>query len=204
MGVTRLKKDLQLAIANDIKEYTGDYRTLLFDRTYKDYFQSFYFIKEMTVKTDGKKLIYHIKIDENAIKKLSLEDIKIIKKNVFETRVKDILIEKMVQIAPYRFDGNGVFPIEENPRRNEFSFQKAKIDTIQEILRKNFNIETEFKQNDSYLYLVATQKELYFNKEMLNELGDIFIQIDSLAITPQFSEHNSEIIGVRLFLSLNF
>ena len=202
-----MKKDIQEAISNNIYEYNAIYRSLMFSKyNIKEDIKSFFFMKELNIKIKNNKLLYHIKLDENIINKISEKDKKEIQNKYLEKRAKNLLVERFHLdrfIDYYKTDIIGQFIKENNEEKSRKARENeiAKMKLIQQILKDYFNIETSLKEGEKYLFLETIQKEINFNKGMLNEIEDIFNQIDVFSISPYFEGEN--VTGIKLFWAID-
>ena len=202
MGAVSLKQDIQQAIANNVKEFKANYRSLIFDNDNKEYIKSLFFIENLNVKVTNNKLIYNIKMNEEAINLLNMSDIRQIQKIDIQTRIKNLFIEKAVKFKLLKtdFDKKEKNTAVEMVKLNEG--KRITIKTIQQILKEKFNLETKLKESRVYLSLEAELPELNLNREMLKELEGMFEEVSVLAIVPQFCEENDDIQGIRFFIGI--
>ena len=142
-----------------------------------------------------------MKINPNIIKTFTEEEIEIVKNankinkmlnipdNIFSEQLNELLILDECE--------------EDNKEKPIVSkFQIRKMEKIQKILKNKFNINTKLKHSDVFLSLESNQQTFYFNEDMIFLLGDIFKQVDILAIVPHFN--NDDVIdNVRLFIALD-
>ena len=94
MGTTSLKCDIQQAIANNVKDFNANYRSLIFDNDNREHIKSLFFIENLNIKVQDNKLLYNVKINEEAVRLLSLSDIKQIQKTDIKSRIENLFIEK--------------------------------------------------------------------------------------------------------------
>ena len=202
MGVVSLKQDIQQAIANNVKEFKANYRSLIFDNENREYIKSLFFIENLNVKVTDNKLLYDIKMNEEAINLLNMSDIRQIQKIDIQTRIKNLFIEKAVKFKLLKtdFDKKEKNTAVEMVKLNEG--KRITIKTIQQILKEKFNLETKLKESRVYLSLEAELPELNLNREMLKELEGMFEEVSVLAIVPQFCEENDDIQGIRFFIGI--
>lgn len=201
MGIISLKKDIQEAIANGVFEFWASYKSLIFDKNDKNLINSLFFFKEMNIEAENNRLLYHMKINPNIIKTFTEEEIEIVKNankinkmlnipdNIFSEQLNELLILDECE--------------EDNKEKPIVSkFQIRKMEKIQKILKNKFNINAKLKHSDVFLSLESNQQTFYFNEDMIFLLGDIFKQVDILAIVPHFN--NDDVIdNVRLFIALD-
>lgn len=203
MGVIKLKQDLQLAIANNVKNFKSDYQSLIFDKENKEHIQTLYFIENLKVTVENNKLLYDIKMNEKVVNQLSSADIREIQRVSVKTRITNLFLEKMEQHNLLEIK------IEKNKKQTAVKMVKLhegqliKMKSIQQILKEKFNIETELKTSQVYLSLEADLPELNLNREMLQELESMFKELDVLAIVPLFNDVYDNIQGVRFFMGIS-
>ena len=203
MDVIKLKQDLQLAIANNVKNFKSDYQSLIFDKENKKHIQTLYFIENLKVTVVNNKLLYEIKMNEKAINQLSSADIKEIQEVSIRTRITNLFLEKMAKhnLLEIKVDKKekqtavGMVKLHEG--------QIIKFKAMQQILKEKFNIEAELKTSQVYLSLEANLPELNLNREMLKELESMFNELDVLAIVPHFNDLYDNIQGVRFFMGVS-
>ena len=202
MGVIKLKQDLQLAIANNVKDFKSDYKSLIFDNENREHIQTLYFIENLKVTVENNKLLYDVKMNEKVIKQLSSADIREIQQVSIKTRITNLFLEKMAK--------HNLLEIKVGkPQKTETKMtklhegQKIKMKAIQQILKEKFNIDAELKFSQVYLSLEANLPELNLNREMLQELESMFKELDVLAIVPHFNDENDNIQGVRIFMGIS-
>lgn len=203
MGVIKLKQDLQLAIANNVKNFKSDYQSLIFDKENKEHIQTLYFIENLKVTVENNKLLYDIKMNEKVVNQLSSADIREIQRVSVKTRITNLFLEKMEQ--------HNLLEIKVGKKEEKTAVKMAKLHegqlikmkSIQQILKEKFNIETELKTSQVYLSLEADLPELNLNREMLQELKSMFKELDVLAIVPHFNDENDNIQGVRFFMGIS-
>lgn len=202
MDVIKLKQDLQLAIANNVKNFKSDYQSLIFDKENKEHIQTLYFIENLKVTVENNKLLYDIKMNEKIVNQLSSADIKEIQEVSIRTRITNLFLEKMAK--------HNLLEIKVGkPQKTETKTtklhegQKIKMKTIQQILKEKFNIEAEMKVSQVYLSLEANLPELNLSREMLQELESMFGELDVLAIVPHFNDVYDDIQGVRFFMGIS-
>ena len=202
MGVIKLKQDLQLAIANNVKNFKSDYQSLIFDKENKEHIQTLYFIENLRVTVKNNKLLYDVKMNEKVIRQLSSADIREIQQVSIKTRITNLFLEKMAKHNLLEIKvGKPQKTKTKTPKLHEG--QKIKMKTIQQILKEKFNIETELKASQVYLSLEANLPELNLNRDMLKELESMFKELDVLAIVPHFNDENDNIQGVRFFMGIS-
>lgn len=201
MGTLSLKKDLQEAIANGVLDFWADYKSLIFDKNNEQLIESFYFFKEINIEVDNNRLLYHMKINPNIMKSFTREELERIKfvniinqklnvpDNLFSEQLTELLIND-----EYEEDNEEKPPVSKQQMRT--------IKNIQKILKSKFNINAEIKYSDVFLSLECNQQSFYFNEDMLFLLGDIFNQVDILAIVPRFND-KGEVDNARLFIALD-
>lgn len=201
MGTLSLKKDLQEAIANGVLDFWADYKSLIFDEDNEQMIESFYFFKEINIEVENNRLLYHMKINPNVMKMFTKEELERIKfvniinqklnvpDNLFSEQLTELLIND-----EYEEDNEEKPPVSKQQMRT--------IKNIQKILKSKFNINAEIKYSDVFLSLECNQQSFYFNEDMLFLLGDIFNQVDILAIVPHFND-KGEVDNVRLFIALD-
>ena len=202
MGAVSLKQDIQQAIANNVKEFKANYRSLIFDSDNKEYIKTLFFIENLNVKVIDNKLIYNIKMNEEAINLLEMSDIRQIQKIDIQTRIKNLFIEKAVKFKLLKtdFDKKEKNTAVEMAKLNEG--KKITIKTIKSILKEKFGLETKLEESQNYLSLSAELPEINFNREMLKELEGMFEEVSVLAIVPQFNDIYDDIQGVRFFVGI--
>ena len=202
MGVIKLKQDLQLAIANNVKDFKSDYKSLIFDNENREHIQTLYFIENLKVTVENNKLLYDVKMNEKVIKQLSSADIREIQQVSIKTRITNLFLEKMARhnLLEIKIEKNKEQKAVEMAKLHEGQIIKMK--AIQQILKEKFNIETELKISQVYLSLEAELPELNLNKEMLQELESMFKELDVLAIVPLFNDVYDNIQGVRFFMGV--
>lgn len=202
MGVVSLKQDIQQAIANNVKEFKANYRSLIFDNENREYIKSLFFIENLNVKVTDNKLLYDIKMNEAAINLLEMSDIRQIQKIDIQTRIKNLFIEKAVKFKLLKtdFDKKEKNTAVKMAKLNEG--KKITIKTIKSILKEKFGLETKLEESQNYLSLSAELPEINFNREILKELEGMFEEVSVLAIVPQFCEENDDIQGVRFFMGI--
>ena len=202
MGVVSLKQDIQQAIANNVKEFKANYRSLIFDNENREYIKSLFFIENLNVKVTDNKLLYDVKINEEAINILNMSDIRQIQKIDIQTRIKNLFLEKAVKFKLLKTD----FTKSEKKTATEMvklnEGKRITIKTIQQILKEKFNLETKLKESRVYLSLEAELPELNLNREMLKELESMFEELSVFAIVPQFNDVYDNIQGVRFFMGI--
>lgn len=201
MGTLSLKKDLQEAIANGVLDFWADYKSLIFDEDNEQMIESFYFFKEINIEVENNRLLYHMKINPNVMKMFTKEELERIKfvniinqklnvpDNLFSEQLTELLIND-----EYEEDNEEKPPVSKQQMRT--------IKNIQKILKSKFNINAEIKYSDIFLSLECNQQSFYFNEDMLFLLGDIFNQVDILAIVPHFND-KGEVDNARLFIALD-
>lgn len=201
MGTLSLKKDLQEAIANGVLDFWADYKSLIFDENNEQLIESFYFFKEINIEVENNRLLYHMKINPNIMKSFTREELERIKfvniinqklnvpDNLFSEQLTELLIND-----EYEEDNEEKPPVSKQQMRT--------IKNIQKILKSKFNINAEIKYSDIFLSLECNQQTFYFNEDMLFLLGDIFNQVDILAIVPHFND-KGEVDNARLFIALD-
>ena len=201
MGTLSLKKDLQEAIANGVLDFWADYKSLIFDEDNEQLIESFYFFKEINIEVENNRLLYHMKINPNVIKMFTKEELERIKfvniinqtlnvpDNLFSEQLTELLIND-----EYEEDNEEKPPVSKQQMRT--------IKNIQKILKSKFNINAEIKYSDVFLSLECNQQTFYFNEDMLFLLGDIFNQVDILAIVPHFNDEGI-VDNARLFIALD-
>ena len=202
MGVVSLKQDIQQAIANNVKEFKANYRSLIFDNENREYIKSLFFIENLNVKVTDNKLLYDIKMNEAAINLLEMSDIRQIQKIDIQTRIKNLFIEKAVKFKLLKtdFDKKEKNTAVKMAKLNEG--KKITIKTIKSILKEKFGLETKLEESQNYLSLSAELPEINFNREILKELEGMFEEVSVLAIVPQFCEENDDIQGIRFFIGI--
>ena len=202
MGAVSLKQDIQQAIANNVKEFKANYRSLIFDNENREYIKSLFFIENLNVKVTDNKLIYNIKMNEEAINLLNMSDIRQLQKIDIQTRIKNLFIEKAVKFKLLKtdFDKKEKNTAVKMAKLNEG--KKITIKTIKSILKEKFSLETKLEESQNYLSLSAELPEINFNREILKELEGMFEEVSVLAIVPQFCEENDDIQGVRFFMGI--
>ena len=202
MGTTSLKYDIQQAIANNVKEFKANYRSLIFDNDNREHIKNLFFIENLNIKVQDNKLLYNVKINEEAVRLLSLSDIKQIQKTDIKSRIENLFIEKAVKfkLLKSNFDKAGKVTAVKMAKLNEG--KRITIKTIQQILKEKFNLETKLKESRVYLSLEAELQEFNFNREMLKELENMFNELDVFAIVPQFNDVYDDIQGVRFFMGI--
>lgn len=201
MGTLSLKKDLQEAIANGVLDFWADYKSLIFDENNEQMLESLYFFKEINIEVENNRLLYHMKINPNIMKSFTREELERIKfvniinqklnvpDNLFSEQLTELLIND-----EYEEDNEEKPPVSKQQMRT--------IKNIQKILKSKFNINAEIKYSDVFLSLECNQQSFYFNEDMLFLLGDIFNQVDILAIVPHFND-KGEVDNARLFIALD-
>lgn len=202
MGVVSLKQDIQQAIANNVKEFKANYRSLIFDNENREYIKSLFFIENLNVKVTDNKLLYDIKMNEAAINLLEMSDIRQIQKIDIQTRIKNLFIEKAVKFKLLKtdFDKKEKNTAVKMAKLNEG--KKITIKTIKSILKEKFGLETKLEESQNYLSLSAELPEINFNREILKELEGMFEEVSVLAIVPQFNDIYDDIQGVRFFIGI--
>lgn len=203
MGATSLKYDIQQAIANNVKEFKANYRSLIFDDENKEHIKSLFFIENLNIKTQNNKLLYNIKINERAVELLDLSDIKHMQKIDLQSRIQNLFLKKAIKFKLLKTDFNKntkKITATEMAKLNEGKIITIK--TIQQILKEKFNLETKLKKSKIYLSLEAESTEFNFNREMLKELESMFEQLSVFAIVPQFNDIHDNIQGVRFFMGI--
>lgn len=202
MGVIKLKQDLQLAIANNVKDFKSDYKSLIFDSENREHIQTLYFIENLKVEVVNNKLLYDIKMNENVVNQLSSADIREIQEVSIRTRITNLFLEKMAE--------HNLLEIKIGKKEEKTAVKTAKLHegqiikmkSIQQILKEKFNIDAEMKTSQAYLSLEANLPELNLSRDMLQELESMFKELDVLAIVPQFNDEDDNIQGVRFFMGM--
>lgn len=202
MGTTSLKCDIQQAIANNVKEFKANYRSLIFDNDNREHIKSLFFIENLNIKVQDNKLLYNVKINEEAVRLLLLSDIKQIQKTDIKSRIENLFIEKAVKFKLLKTDFNKKEKITAVKMAKLNEGKRITIKTIQQILKEKFNLETKLKESRVYLSLEAELQEFNFNREMLQELENMFGELDVFAIVPQFNDVYDDIQGVRFFMGI--
>ena len=142
-------------------------------------------------------------MNEKVVNQLSSADIKEIQRVSVKTRITNLFLEKMAEhnLLEIKIEKNKKQTAVEMVKLHEGQLIKMK--SIQQILKENFNIETELKSSQVYLSLEADLPELNLNKDMIKELLSVFNELDVFAIVPQFNEEYDNIQGVRFFMGIS-
>lgn len=203
MGTTSLKCDIQQAIANNVKDFNANYRSLIFDNDNREHIKNLFFIENLNIKVQDNKLLYNVKINEEAVKLLELSDIKHIQKIDLQSRIQNLFLEKAVnlKIIKYNFNKEEQLTAVKMVKLNEGKRLVLKV--IQERLKEKFNFKTKLKESRTYLSLEAELPELNLNREMLKELESVFEELSVFAIVPQFNDVYDDILGVRFFMGIS-
>lgn len=202
MGTTSLKCDIQQAIANNVKDFNANYRSLIFDNDNREHIKSLFFIENLNIKVQDNKLLYNVKINEEAVRLLSLSDIKQIQKTDIKSRIENLFIEKAVKFKLLKSDFDKAEKVTAVKMAKLNEGKRITIKTIQQILKEKFNLETKLKESRVYLSLEAELQEFNFNREMLKDLENMFNELDVFAIVPQFNDVYDDIQGVRFFMGI--
>lgn len=217
----RMKVDIQHCIANNVTEFSTNYRILLFEGQYKQniYCLAYYNLLKLCVKDN--KLLFEISLDKDKIKELSQEELSEVKKASDKIRYIDMMeqieeqnkTEEQKEIEKENMSSFLNHIIEKAEMKQEQqTYRKAskddynKIKIIKNILDNTFNINCNIEETEEYISISLNCKELTLNQDMLYKLILISYFTDIFVICPLYKENDDiddeEVIGVRLFFGI--
>lgn len=219
---TKLKTDIQHAIANGITKYSTPYETLMFsDESFKN-LESLRYFKKLRIYVKDNKMNFDVELDEDEIEQLSESDLKQIK-NISE-RIR--YLEMVEQINEHlksdeqkeielQNTQNYIANILEKDNENESEtdeFIPARKNNIERmkcikfVLDNMFDISAEIEEQDLFLSISMVYKELTLNQNMLYLLLLIGCYTDAFIIHPYYEDsedlENENVIGIRLFFGI--
>lgn len=216
---TKLKIDIQHAVANGIMKYSTPYETLMFaDETFKN-LESFRYYKYLKIYVKDNKMYFDIELDEDEINQLSKNDLKQIKNISDKIRYFEMAEQinqhlktpeqKEIELQNTK---NFIATVLEEEEKKEEDFVPARKNNIQRIkcikfiLEKMFNIPAEIEEQDLFLSISMVFKELTLNQDMLYLIILLSFYTDTVIIHPYYEDsedfENDNVIGIRLFFGI--
>ncbi len=202
MGAIEMKHDLQEAISYNVKEYKGDYGSLLFfSNDDINYLKSLYFMEQLNIKIDnGKRLLYHIKLDEEMLEKFSEEELAKVRMCNFLNKLQQTFFQKLEE---NNLITTKTFSYEEKEVEAEKATEEQLnvMAGVKEVLENSLNMDFEIKETENFLSLEVETKEINWDKNMLRTLLEQSTLLNIVAIVPCF--YNEKIVAIRIFLAIN-
>lgn len=217
---TKLKTDIQHAIANGITKYSTAYETLMFaDESFKN-LESLRYFKNLRIYVKDNKMNFDVELDEDEINGLSESEIKQIK-----CISQQIRYEEMVQQINEHLKTDEQKEIEKQNTENyianilsdeedeyEEEFVPAKKNNIERIKCVKFildnilNISTKIEEQDLFMSITLTYKELTLNQDILYLILLASLYLDAVIIQPLYEDMedltNENVVGIRLFFGI--
>ena len=217
---TKLKTDIQHAIANGITKYSTAYETLMFaDESFKN-LESLRYFKNLRIYVKDNKMNFDVELDEDEINGLSESEIKQIKCISQQIRYEEMVqqinehlkTDKQKEIEKQNTENYiaNILPDEENEYEEEFVPAKKnnieRIKCVKFILDNILNISTKIEEQDLFMSITLTYKELTLNQDMLYLILLASLYLDAVIIQPLYEDMedltNENIVGIRLFFGI--
>lgn len=217
---TKLKTDIQHAIANGITKYSTVYETLMFaDESFKN-LESLRYFKNLRIYVKDNKMNFDVELDEDEINGLSESEIKQIKCISQQIRYEEMVqqinehlkTDEQKEIEKQNTENYiaNILPDEEDEYEEEFVPAKKnnieRIKCVKFILDNILNISTKIEEQDLFMSITLTYKELTLNQDILYLILLASLYLDAVIIQPLYEDMedltNENVVGIRLFFGI--
>lgn len=217
---TKLKTDIQHAIANGITKYSTAYETLMFaDESFKN-LESLRYFKNLRIYVKDNKMNFDVELDEDEINGLSESEIKQIKCISQQIRYEEMVqqinehlkTDEQKEIEKQNTENYiaNILPDEEDEYEEEFVPAKKnnieRIKCVKFILDNILNISTKIEEQDLFMSITLTYKELTLNQDILYLILLASLYLDAVIIQPLYEDMedltNENVVGIRLFFGI--
>lgn len=196
MDIIELRKDMQIATVNKMKNFKANYSSLIFD---KENISALGGMTNMKITVKDNKLLYEIEMNEKIYKMFSREDLEKIK-NAYES----IVIEEAV-IGGVAQNNPRMFILNSSDKKHIEKIDNGVIKAVKTVFEEE-GIETDLYEAERWLYLRTVQKEWNFNSRILKTIiVSTLLYLDNFMIVPQFTDNEDDdtIVGIALFFSMD-
>lgn len=196
MDIIELRKDMQIATINKMKNFKANYSSLIFD---KENISALGGMTNMKITVKDNKLLYEIEMNETIYKMFSKEDLEKIKNAYESTVVAETIIGGIAQNNPR------MFMLDNFGKKHTEITNSLPIEAVKTVLEEN-GLKTDLYEGENWFYLRTVQKELNLSKELLKAIMvSMSLLIDNFMIVPQFTDNEDDdtIMGIALFFSMD-
>lgn len=215
--IIELKRDLQQAIANNMKKFSANYDMLFFGEDNKEYLKNIIFFKSIKIKPNNANLLFEGELDNEMISRFTEDEMLRIKqiswniqvekimeeqheksKTNFQKQLERIISERELQELIEDCKNN------KNEYRDITESEKDCVISCKNEIKNILNIDMELIESEELLGLAKNLDEIDLNInqiDLLYNLANSFFDI--FGIFPVYSEEDDSPIGVRLFLGID-
>lgn len=196
MDIFELRKDMQIATINKMKNFKANYSSLIFD---KENIGALGGMTNMKISVKNNKLLYEIEMNEKIYEIISKEDLEKTK-NAYENAViAEAIIGGIAKNNPR------MFMLNNSDKKHTEKIENGVIKTVKTVLEEE-GIKTDLYEGERWLYLRVVQKEWNFNSRTLKTIMvATILYLDNFMIVPQFTDNEDDdtVIGIGLFFSMD-
>lgn len=203
----RFQADLQQAIANNLKEYTSNYKILLFEGECKPYISLLNYFDNISINTSNNELEFNMKIDENRLKNITKDEKEKIKKISWKNQMRDIMIQKNEYYSQEDKEKviDQIYEILEAEENRIKKLRKITnkdigiMKSIQKMLKFNFNYESDIDYSDEVIGIAMDLHKMNLDKIDLQNIIHSALNVDIFTICAlyDFENESDEILGIR-------
>lgn len=203
----RFQTDLQQAVANNLKEYTSNYKILLFEGECKPYISLLNYFDNISININNNELEFNMKIDEDKLKNITKDNMKKIKKISWKNQMRDIVIQKNEYYSQEDKEEilnqiEEILEAEKNRIKKLRKITNKDIKTmkaIQEMLKLNFNYETYIDYSDEVIGIAMDLPKINLDKIDLKNilLSTLNVDVFTICALYDFENESDELLGIR-------
>jgi hypothetical protein len=205
----RLKKDIQQCIANNSKEYSAHYNTLVFDKNTKKYTCALGVFEELKITPDKENLLYELVIADDIIETITEEEMNKLKRINWVIQMDDVidaLIKENVYAEENDFENNFEYDLECEDDRKKFRKPKQLeidiIKTIKRKLKKELNLDLKYEVSECFISLNCEFEKIIIDKNAIRFIIKSASLVDVFSITAKYDD-NGMVTGVRFFWGIS-
>lgn len=196
MDIFELRKDMQIATVNKMKNFKANYSSLIFD---KENIGALGGMTNMKISVKNNKLLYEIEMNEKIYEIISKEDLEKTK-NAYENAViAETIIGGIAKNNPR------MFMLNDSDKKHTEKIENGVIKTVKNVLEEE-GIKTDLYEGENWFYLRAVEKEWDFKSRTLKTIMvATSLYLDNFMIVPQFTDNEDDdtIVGIALFFSMD-
>lgn len=199
---TRLKKDMQQCIANDM-DLNSRYCGLSFENESKEFIKSILGLKSLKITSNNFELYVEGELNRDYVKEMPNSILERVKKAAWITQQEDIMeqlrrkystkeqIKNEIFLGMAKLDENFVVKLQKELNKkyrkcNEYDINK--LNTIKRNLLNDFNLKSELVNEETEVFLNIIEDEIILNQKQISMLVTLLLkELDFITIIPRIT-----------------
>lgn len=199
---TRLKKDMQQCIANDM-DLNSRYCGLSFENESKEFIQSFLGFKSLKITSNNFELYVEGELNRDYVKEMPNSILERVKKAAWITQQEDMMEQLKRKYSTKEQIRNEIFSgmnelgenfLVQSQKKLNKKYRKCneydinKLNAIKRNLLNNFNLKSELVNEEIEVFLNIIEDEIILNQKQISMLVTLLLkELDFITIIPRIT-----------------